>query len=381
LCAQASGEPQKPIVISAAPGHEHKVIIDSELQRAGFQLSSHDFISIKGLVFKNHYSVGIANWGQPQNEVADIPALSEGIVIEGNEFYNTWGPEGDNVSSIAMWGSKDWIVNNNLIDGVDAGGPTIASGIQSYGVINATITNNTIRNVGFGIFWKDHFVKNAATRELWQESDIGYNKISAENAGIRISIRGQNSVEAGHSYIHHNIINGLGPEGVGILAAMSGAAGPSGSLTIDHNLIDGHNNSTIGISVDSHRRLSVRGNIFTRLNLALELVRYSDTNRVKLIYSDYNIFDSFFQNIVDRYSPTSGSITSLSVWKTLVSDSFNTIAISSPDTNSELVTSSLFENLDNYKHSPTSPALKLVQGMNAGPYEQGDEIIGRDRSD
>ncbi len=378
LCIPRSGTQTNRIVISAAPNEEGKVIVDSQGTRAGLQLNSNDYITIRGLVFRNNYSVGIANWGQVQNEVADIPALSEGVIVEGNQFFNTWGPEGDNVSSIAMWGSKDWIVRDNYIDGVDAGGSTVASGIQSYGVINALVEHNTITNVGFGVFWKDHYVKNASTRELWQESEIRYNKITATSAGIRISIRGQGTVEAGHSYIHHNIINGLASEGVGILSAMAGASGPSGNLIVNNNLIDGGGNSgTIGVSVDAHRTLSMSGNIFTRVNLGLELVRYGDTNLVKLIASDYNIYDSSFQNIVDRYSSSSGSFSSLNTWKAVGSNTYKTVSVANPDSHSTTASSgSLFSELNTYKYVGNTTSIKLASGMNVGPYETGQEVIG-----
>lgn len=379
LCINKSGTKESPITISAAPDDEGKVIVDSEGVRAGVQLNSNDYITFKGMVFKNHFSVGIANWGQVENEVANLSPLAEGIVIDGNIFLNTYGSAGDNVSSVAMWGSKDWIVRNNLIDGVTAGGSTVAAGIQSYGVINALIENNTIRNVGYGIFWKDHYVKNATTRELWQESEIRFNRITASSEGIRISIRGSRTVEAGHSYIHHNIIDGLKSGGIGIHSAMAGAFGPSGDLVINNNLVDGGGNSaTVGISVDAHRTLSLKANILTRVNLGVELIKYSDVNLVKLISSNYNIFDPSFQNIVDRYSNTSKSFSSLNSWKTVTAGSSQTLSVNSPDVNSITASfSNLFANNTKYDYATSSPARNLVStGINAGPYETGQEVIG-----
>ena len=379
LCINQSGLPGQPITISAAPGDERKVIIDSQSIRAGVQIQGNDYIVFNGLTFKNQHTVGIANWGQAENAVADIARLAEGIVVQNSSFFNTHGDAGGNTSSIAMWGSKDWVVRNNLIDGVTAGGSTVASGIQSYGVINALVEHNTIRNAGFGIFWKDHYVKNSSTREVWQESEIRYNYINVPKVGIRVSIRGDNSPEAGHNHFHHNIITGLENNGHGIEYAMAGAYGISGKLTVNNNLIDGQaNTSTVGLSVDASRELSVYGNIFRRLTVPLQLLKYSDTKLVSLAYADFNIYEPKMTIIVDRYSPSTKQFTTLSGWSSVKIGSALTVGINSPDSKSISVNSdALFDDHSKYTHHTKSPALNLLaSGKHAGPYETGTEVIG-----
>lgn len=382
LCITKSGTPDNPITISAAPGDERKVIIDSQSIRAGLQIQSNDYIVFNGLTFKNQHTVGIANWGQAENAVADIARLAEGIVIQNSAFFNTHGDAGGNISSIAMWGSKDWVVRNNLIDGVTAGGSTVGAGIQSYGVINALIEKNTIRNAGFGIFWKDHYVKDLSNREVWQESEIRYNYINAPKVGIRVSIRGENSPEAGHNHIHHNIITGLENSGFGIEYAMSGAQSISGKLTVNNNLIDGQaKTSTVGLSVDASRELNVYGNIFRLLTVPLQLLKYSDTKLVSLVYSDLNIYEPKMTIIVDRYSTTTKQFTSLTGstgWREVKVGPLLTVDVNSPDSKSMNVnTDFLFNDLSQYTHHPDSPALNFIApGKHAGPFETGTEIIG-----
>lgn len=372
LCINKSGTKTNPITISAAAGDERKVIIDSQGQRAGLQIGGNDYIVFKGLTFKNQHTVGIANWGQAENAVADIPRLAEGIVIDGCSFFYTYGPAGDNISSIAMWGSKDWTVRNNLIDGSSAAGTTVASGIQAYGVINALIENNTIRNVGFGIFWKDHYVKDLANREPWQESEIRYNHITAPKVGIRISIRGDKSPEAGHNFIHHNIITGLDKNGIGIEYAMSGAYGISGDLIVNNNLIDADwNAGSVGLSVDSARSLKMNGNIFARLNVPFQLIKFHDTKLVRLQSSNFNIFDSKVTIIADRYSASTKLFSSLSSWALTKKGELNTVDADFPDKDSIAINSDLlFDSKSAYTYRTQSAALNfLPTGKNAGPYD------------
>ncbi len=79
-----------------------------------------------------------------------------------------------------MWGSKDWVVRNNRIDKVVQGdGTRAAAAIQAYGVINALVEHNEMTNVEFGVYWKDHFIKDASRRHFF-ESEIRFNKINAK---------------------------------------------------------------------------------------------------------------------------------------------------------------------------------------------------------
>ena len=375
LCFRVDGTATQPITLQAAPGDEGTVFIDSQSARIGIQTHNSDYIQIKGLGLINNYIIGIASWGQPENSVADPTRLGIGCVIENNYFYNTQGPKGKNISSIGMWGTKDWIVRNNRIDYVPEG-----AAIQSYGVINALVENNYITNVKFGIFWKDHFVKDATTREKLFESEIRYNKIQSTSHSIYLGIRGSQTTEAGNNYIHHNILYGFGDYGSGVFVGLAGAYGISGYVRIEHNLFDGQGHPSSSISLDANQEAYISGNIFTRSTVDIELLSQSTTKIVNVVESDYNIFDSSFQIIADRYSSNSKTYTSLASWQAAKKADLATLGVDNPDQHSiTKATSDLLVNADNgeYQYKSTSAAIGLMpDGTNAGPFQLGSEVIG-----
>lgn len=382
LCLDKSGTQSNPITIQAAPGDVGKVILDSQLSRIGINTMNSNYIHIKGLTIKNNFIIGIASWGQVENAVADMSKLSIGLVIENNYIYNTGGPYGYNISGIGMWGSKDWIVKNNRINKVYTINNTrAASGIQAYGVINALVENNYIENAAYGIFWKDHYVKNAISRDPWIESEIRYNKIQASTYGIFIGIRGSNSPEAGENYIHNNIIYGFGNGGVGIRASLAGAYGISAPIRIEYNLIDGGGSASTSVSLDANSSAKIKGNIFTGSNLDLELVRYSNPAKVvALTYSDYNIFDRSFDIIADRYSSNAKNYTKISDWQSALASQLLTLSTNNPDQHSTTASAkNLFTDIGSreYKYRAGSIANNFMpNGDNAGPYQKGTEMIG-----
>lgn len=384
LCMmEVSGTKASPITLQAAKGDEGKVIVDSQNVRVGLQTGSSDYLHIKGMSFFNNRIIGIASWGQPQNVVPDEDKLGVGLLIENNYFYNTWGPWGVNTSAIGMWGSKDWVVRNNKIEKVRAEGTTLASGIQSYGVINALVEHNEISDVDFGIFWKDHFVKDPQ-RTHYFESEIRYNLINASVLGIQFGIRGQDSVEAGDSYVHHNIVYGF--SGSGLFGNMAGAFGPSGSIRIENNIFDGMGkNGSTGITLDAHDPATIKGNIIVGTSVQMEIKKYSSTKYTELEFSNYNIFDPTFRVIVDRYSPSSKTFHSLSDWQSAKASGIFTLGIDNPDAQSiQAERARLFKNTGgaDYLYSSTSPALGFMPDKtNAGPYQIGNERIGRVASD
>lgn len=384
LCMMdTSGTKTSPITLQAAKGDEGKVILDSKNVRVGLHTGSSDYLHIKGMSFINNHIIGIASWGQTYNEVPDEDMLGVGLLIENNYFYNTFGPWGVNCSAIGMWGSKDWIVRNNKIEKVGADGSTLASGIQSYGVINALIEHNEISDVDFGIFWKDHFVKDAQ-RTRYFESEIRYNLVNASVHGFNLGIRGQNTVEAGDNYVHHNIVYGF--SGSGIYGNMAGAFGPSGSIRIEHNLFDGKGNSqSVGVTLDAQSPAVVEGNIVVGTSLQMEIKKYSSVKHTLLEYSNYNIFDPKFQVIVDRYSPSTKTFHNFSQWQSEKASGVVSLGMNNPDAQSiQADRAVLFKDVGDvkYVYSSASPAFGFMpDNTNAGPYQKGNEQIGRVNSD
>jgi hypothetical protein len=380
ICPRISGTPQDPILIQAAPGHEGKVIIDSQGERIGMHMQSFDYIEIRGLKFINNYIIGISSWGQPQNIVADEDLQSVGVIIEDCEVSNTWGPFGKNVSAIGMWGSKDWQVRNNYITQVSRGTSDDSSGIQAYGVMNALIENNYITNAGYGIFWKHHFVLDEQNRGWVDESEIRYNVINTSIHGVNISIMGENSTESGINHIHHNIIYGF--SGSGIHGRTAGAYAVSGPFRIEHNIFHGQGSSSKGITLDAQKNSEIYGNIFLGSSLEIELILDSTTKAVQLVRSNHNIFDTSFRLIADRYSNeySSKTISSLRDWQAATDASIFTLGFDNPDTQSVTASAdSIFEDADNniYTYSANSVANDFMpDGSNAGPYQTGNENIG-----
>lgn len=380
LCINSSGKKDSPILISAAPNAvEGSVIIDSVNARIGVTLLANDYITFRGLTFKNSIKNAIANQGQAGNAVADPALLSVGVIIENCKFYTVTTPDaGDNIAAIGMWSTQDWIVRNNYIEDVRTG-----SGVRSYGVLNALIEHNTMKDVNEGIMWKDHFVKDLASRQHMFESEIRYNLISAIKYGVLIQIRGSDTPEAGHNYIHHNIFYGLsGSEPAGLRLAMAGAYAQSGDIKFNHNLVDCSNGtSTVGLTVDASTSAEFSGNVFVKCGTPIEAIKYSDTKVAHITASNNNVFIGSFSAVMDRYSPTSIAYTTLDAWKKAKNASSISLEIDSPDANSKQVAyaTTLFLSTATRLFAPQagSPVLGLLpDGTNAGPYQIGTEVIG-----
>ena len=374
LCAVGSGTALAPITLTAAPGSERRVIVDSQNDRIGLHLLKADYIHVKNMVFVNNFIIGIGSWGQVQNEIANQDTLGIGIRIENNKILDTNGPYGLNVSGLGMWGSKDWVVKNNYIQNVHSEQSREASCIQAYGVINALIENNDLIDCASGIFWKDHFIENIS-RDPVIESEIRYNNINAYSSGVQIGIRGSGSVEAGHNYIHHNYIHGF--SGSGIYGNMAAAHSISASLTIEHNLFNGDGSSTKAITLDAFDSVAIKGNLFLDVGIDIEIIKYSDTKIVIVKKSDYNVFDNSFKAVTARYSTSEKTYDSLALWNRIVSSDSVNFGISNPDSNSvsNPITNIVETNGLTYKQ--TSPAYRMMpDNSNAGPIQFGNEVIG-----
>lgn len=222
-----------------------------------------------------------------------------------------------------------------------------------------------------------------SNRTLLFESEIRYNLINANQYGILIQIRGEASPEAGHNYIHHNIIQGLrGSEPAGVRVAMAGAYRRSGNFKFDNNLVDcSRGTDTVGVTIDSSTNVQFFGNIFIQCGAPFEAIKYSDTKVASITLSNYNLFIDAFSTSMDRYSNTSIGYTSLASWQSAKDSSSVSLATNNPDLNSRKISYSEAKFLSNVTR-PFSPQLGspiiyfLPDGSNAGPYQLGTEIIG-----
>ena len=396
-----SGTKDQPIVIQADPSNTEPVIVDGQYEygsssptnRGGVFINYQDYVHIKNIELRNFLAEGIANWDHT-GEVPSNSSLSIGVLIEGCAIHHVGG--GDNDAAIAMWSTQDWVVRNNHIYDVYAR-PDIGragSGIQSFGTINALIEHNLIEKSSNGILWKDHYVKDAVTREPVFESEIRYNRIDAPGVGIQITIQGTGTGEAGVNYIHHNILTGAGSsEGSAILYNMAGASHPTTARQIiSHNLMIGSNSSdSSAITLSGTADVELSGNIFHKFSRAI-LSRYvSDSRPVGIKSSDRNIFGAVSSSdlasgvaLLDRYSTSSGyssvSYGAISNWQAARGSDSLTLSMDTPDKNG--IQASISSVINNYAagdftYTKTSPAIGLMSdGSNAGPYQFGNEVIG-----
>ncbi|MCF6314406.1 MAG: InlB B-repeat-containing protein, partial [Verrucomicrobiales bacterium] len=382
-----NGTAENPITIQAAPGDEGQVIIDSEMKRLGLVTRNYDYVHIKGLTFINNFIIGIASYGQVENAVADESRMAIGIVVENCYIYNTYGPGGKNCAAIGMWGSKDWIVRNNKLEKIKTGFSQNANGIQAFGVINALVEHNDISDTQNGVYWKDHYVTDLATRGKVFTSEVRYNKINVTGRPVWVGIRGTNSPESGDNYIHHNILYGHGAnEQGGVSIEMGGAYAQSGDMRIEHNLIDGEGiANSRGIKVDASRNITLKGNIIIRTRVNAEYIAWNSASALGkkpvLNVSDYNIYNTFNTIVgADTYGSGSQSFSTLTPWQAALSAQFVSLNVDNPDANSITETpGNLFDNLNdkNYIYKTGSPAIGMMpDGSNAGPYQFGDEVIG-----
>lgn len=351
LCVQTSGTQDAPIRVSAAPAAPPgSVVLDNLNARVGILMNAKSYYHFDGLTVRNSIKNGIANQSQAGNEVADPQFLSVGVRIENCQFFGVSTPDaGDNIAAIGMWSSQDWLVRNTLIDGVNGG-----SGIRVYGVINARVEHNQIRNVSEGVLWKDHFVNDLSTRELPFESEIAYNLISASRYGVLIQIRGANTPEAGHNWIHHNIFNGFSAdEAAGVRVRMYEAFAQSGELKVAHNLFDCAGLSGCqGVSVDASSRLELANNLFVQTDLPIDLIKQDEIRLPQLWQSDHNLYIDGFKVVVNHYAPTVRSYLNLADWQAVVAGSLPGLNLSQPDLHSQLLdwTPALFDH-SNYPYA------------------------------
>lgn len=378
LCIKSSGTAEKPITIRALPGEEGKVIIDSEGKRAGIIISKHDYIHIRNLIFKDSWTGGIATPGGPSSLPTEA-ILSIGCVLEGNSIINTTGAWGVNNSAIYMWSTKDWIVRNNIIQYVYGEG-TGSNGIQSYGTINALIENNTITEVDHGIQWKDHYAVDLEGKADFQESIIRNNKLSVAQTGVRINIRADKANPAGgNNLIEGNIIELTGDSAVGVAAYLAGASGMSGDITVKNNLFVGKASKHKAINADALNSLSVIGNVFVNMEVAISLRLQNVERPAKLVESNYNVYENSFQIQNDKYSGDEETYKALSNWqaaKPSTDQTLISLRVDNPDQYS------VQRDNTNVKISAEyNDTIKPISGPNGtsyqpGPYQRPGQIIG-----
>ena len=392
LVLDRSGTPTQPITVQGDPQNATDAVLDCGHVRdgaatflGGIFINRQDYVHFKNFTIRNCMARGIYEWDRGNNsaDVPDSKYLSIGVRVEGLTIHHIGG--GDNDAGIAMWSTKDWVVRNNHIYdiyGWPANGRT-GNGIMSYGTVNALVEHNHIEKSAGGVFWKDHYVADAVTREAIFESEIRFNYIDVAAMPIMIGVQPDN--EAGGNYIHHNILIGAkSGEMNGIRIHMNAVANPTmAAQRIEHNLILGNSAvDTSAIMLSGVNHVELKANIVFGFKRGLQAQGVSATMPVVLRSSDYNVWGDDLSSVglLGRYSDISLiEYKTLPIWRAALDSDTPILEFSNPDVNG--VAASLIEVLGEegfgYRLKAGSPAIGLLpDGSNAGPYQYGNEIIG-----
>lgn len=383
LTTNRSGTLEMPIYLEAFPGDEHLVIIDGEGLRSGFHMRHASYWQIRGLTFRNCYAMCIGHWAEEDVEVPNYNLLGKNLVIENNHFLDSVGGTEGNICHIAMWGTMNTVVRNNLFDGVTEDlttGTALGYGgiaVQAYCTINALVEHNEFYRVGLGVYWKDHHIKDSVTREKNFEGEIRYNWFECTRSGFYMSSR-QGSTEAGHNYIHHNVFVKNTEGAIQTRTPASKEAG--GRLIVEHNMIDGTGYSGAkGIIADGQGPIVVKGNIGIRLDRFIFTKKYGERIIATVGPSDCNIFDNGRFTLA-AYSTDQIHINTLAEWKGMAANAARGLLFSNPDPNSVNVGAyTICTAIDSkdFTLKPAGPAIGFMpDGTNAGPYQYGNEVIG-----
>ncbi|MGS2724292.1 hypothetical protein ACVBEJ_11145 [Porticoccus sp. GXU_MW_L64] len=371
-----SGTREQPITIQAAPGDEDEVVIDLQQSYLGFYLAGHqDYIHIKNFVIRNALASAIVTSDAGPSASCNNPSdWSYGVVIEGNKIYNTHGYiAGGNNAAIRMYGAREWIVRNNLIDKVTTeNGQSLGShneGILSYSTHQVIIENNEITNVNNAVYWKASALDCPASE---YQAIVRRNYI--HNVGSGFVSQADERGSGGWNIVSNNIFDKYNI-GVSITGTVN-----SGKSNIEHNFFNTNGGLTISTPVDiviyhftvSHE-MSLLGNIFYgNSNKHLDLRDYQQS----ISRSDYNVFAVNPQVELFRYQDGGKQFTTLSEWQAARDSTLP----SSPGANSAVLEgNALARNIavGDYSLPEGSPAIDFVEGSaNVGPYQNGNEIIG-----
>lgn len=384
LCVFYSGTAGHPITIRAATGDERKVIIDSEYLRSGISLTKSDYIHIKGLVFKNNLTAGIANPGGPAP--TDGPPLesnlSIGALIEGNVIDGLELPDGVNASGIYAWSTKDWIVRNNYIDCHTSTDTThtitYSNAMQTYGTINLLVENNTVVNTRKAILFKDHYIASANPTVYVEESTVRNNLFITYESGIQYHIRATNANPAGNNLVEGNILehqSGMPSITYSGLLSATGTHTINGSMVFRKNIVRSHSSTAILMATSNFGSMTVENNIFSGGSVAIRCGYSSGvvTYSCNLNASNYNIYAGQSKVIMDNNAPTERTYNNLTAWKAATNAQTNSLNFDSPDAQSITVAESSFANRRPLLYRGFE---NTVGAQKAGVYQSGNEVIG-----
>jgi parallel beta-helix repeat protein len=137
-----------------------------------------------------------------------IASLATGAKIVGNELYNIGGPSGIEANidgllidentlkmlaghAIVAWGSRDWVVTGNYIEGTNGCGILLGNGSNDW-----TVSSNTIHKCRQdGIFIDANSDHNTIDR----------NRVSGCATGVRVSSLAENNIVTSNTLVGNTV--------------------------------------------------------------------------------------------------------------------------------------------------------------------------------
>lgn len=394
LAATVDGTPANPIVLQAYEGDEGLVNLDGEGVRLGLLANYRDYWIVRGIRFINCFSHGIFNydlgsWKTAPNQDPPYSSFSVGWIVENCLIKGVISNTGENSSCISPWSTKDWVIRNNRLVGYSSTDGNANSngvnGIQSYGGINLKVYHNDFVGVNYGLFLKDHYVRNSVTRGWYDETEVYLNKINAVGVAFCVGIRGTSSCESGNHYVHNNVMfgaTGLFSDAY-IKSDLGGAYLQSGRIRLENNVIDVGATNRTGVFANSFIEYINKGNVFVGTNQELQFRTSGDVNHQgRLTYSDYNAYTTSFAARMNIFSVDGSDTTfsSLSSWNSAVAGTPTSLSVTNPDLHSlESTGTTIFQNYGTNDYRPavgSSILSRMADGSNIGAYQIGTETMG-----
>jgi len=369
-----------PCVLKAAAGHEGSVIIDGGGVYAGLVTQAKSYWSLYGLRFENCMNAAIASIGGATLNL-DPSTLSVSWTIENccAKSVDSYSDKG-NVSGIAPWGSKDWVIRNSKISDIRrnaAEDSNLVASIQTYGAINLIVENCYFEDADFGYFAKDHLL-DPDTGLPYKGATIRNSHFKTRSRPFYLGVRGGATAHCGQTIAQNCIFHHTGFDGGGgvVVAEMGAGLEQSTQLIIENCVLRADDPTTKLTVVSGFADFKNRNNIHIG---GLNQIQINDQGWTTLLTESNRNAYTAFEGRLNAFGAGDASY-NFTNWKALVAGAKSTLGYSNPDSLSVISTSAaMFIDMDagDYRFKAGSPTIGLAGGgLNSGPYQTNLEHIG-----
>lgn len=379
---RVSGTSAHPCVLRAAAGHEESVIIDGGDTYAGLVSAEKDNWIVSGIRFENCVEAGLASQGQAIL-VPDISRLSENWLVENCCVAGVSSQSANgNVSGIAPWGSRNWVIRNCLIHDIrrfDNEDSNRVACIQTYGAINLQLQNVHGYDADYGLFVKDHFIYPDLVT-TYQGTTIDSCRFETRSVPIYFSVRGGDTAHMGDTVIRNSIAHHTGVEAgnSAVYCHMNGGLEQSTKITIQNCILRvPESGTTSGFFVSGVADARYIDCIM--VNGASQIITVNEGEPTLLTQCDRNAY-SVFNNVRLNAFGAGDTNRNWTNWRLSVAGDPSSLGVSNPDSLSVIAsTSDMFIDMElgDYRFKAGSPTIGLAGGgLNAGCYQTNLEHIG-----